>query len=753
MAKKEKINISRINRLNKKTTNNIGGLLKNMEMSIYGATSSSEVETLDTVFDNILNNELNVLNSNCDGDVTSFITRLASNNDKIRAKNEMSTRQLENYLNSNEQQVKTLFDDAYRNRLLKYNDLHEVSSQLNELREAILITRDAIIASDIVEGNMSRTLNFSDNNAAREVTGYVGVVEGMEKRFKLQEKVKNFIIPKTLEYGEYYAYVIPYSKIFSDFSAYKRSKDYVPRSQFGNTLFESAGKDTEFKNKLIENLVGVPKKDPLYTDLKNEAVNEVNQILKNITISNEPMPLCFLEDGTDISDFITEATTPQKKSSSKSKKAVGSNPFETINSATFSDAKEGVIKSGNGKAEDFSEIRDCYIKLVDPTHILEVRVLNEIIGYYYIQDADTADDIYNGRYDKNDNGPEFIRILVEKIVQQFDKKYLVNNIKFKNLIADALNYYNLKEKRIRFQYIPVEYVQRFKINEDENGRGTSVVEPALFYAKLYLMLLLFKMVTIVSNSNDTKMYYIRSSGLDKNVTNQLQEIGRKLRSRQITIPDMFSYTSLVNKVNAGSSIFVPTGANNERGIETEILQGQDVSLNTDFMEFLRTNYISATGVPAVIMNSIHEADFAKSVEIGNTRFQQRIISNQLDFNPDVTELYKKIMSFSTNIPPDVIESFTFEFNPPKATNNTIKQDMIGNFESTYNFLLSLFIDEEDLNSNKSNYIKREFKKRCAKRFLPMLGIDELVEDYKDCKIVDNEDELKPPEANEADYEQ
>ena len=79
--------------------------------------------------------------------------------------------------------------------------------------------------------------------------------------------------------------------------------------------------------------------------------------------------------------------------------------------------------------------------------------------------------------------------------------------------------------------------------------------------------------------------------------------------------------------------------------------------------------------------------------------------------------------------------------------------MIGNFESTYNFLLSLFIDEEDLNSNKSNYIKREFKKRCAKRFLPMLGIDELVEDYKDCKIVDNEDELKPPEANQADYEQ
>lgn len=753
MAKKPKINVARINRLNKKTSNNIGALIKDMEMSIYGASSGIEVDTLNSMFDNLLDNELNALNSTCDGDVTSFITKLCSNNNKVKAKNDAAMRKFEAYLNSNGEQVKNLFDDAYRNRLLKFNDLHEVASQLNELREAVLITRDAIIASDTVEGNMSRTLNFNDINVLRGKTGYISVVETMEKKFKLQEKIKNFIVPKTLEYGEYYAYVIPYSKVFTDFSAFKKSKGYVPNNGYNRSLFESVQNDAdyaEFKSKLVDSYTNVSKSEPTYADIKKEATSSVDHILKNIAVDNSSLPLCFLEDGIEAAEFLIESSTSKKR---HSKKDLGSNPFETINSSVFG-AKEAIINSSEGKPEDFSEIKDCYIKLLDPTHIVEVRILNEIIGYYYIQDTDTMDDIYNGGYAVNneENKPEFVRLLVDRIVQQFDKKYLNNNIKFKGLIADALSYYNLHEKKIKFQYIPAEYIQRFKINEDVDGRGTSVIEPALFYAKLYLILLLFKMVTIVSNSNDIKMYYIRNSGLDKNVTNQLQEIGRKIRSRQITIPDMFSYTSLVNKVNAGNAIYVPTGSNNERGIETEILQGQDVNLNTDFMEFLRTNYISATGVPAVIMSSINEADFAKSVEIGNTRFQQRIVSEQLDFNPDITELYKKVMRCSTSIPPEIIDTFSFEFNPPKAATNAVKNDLIGNFETTFNFLLTLYLGEDDMSSTNSNNTKKEFRRKCAERFLPMLKLNEIDEIFKDCKIADNEDELKPPETSEADYQ-
>ena len=50
------------------------------------------------------------------------------------------------------------------------------------------------------------------------------------------------------------------------------------------------------------------------------------------------------------------------------------------------------------------------------------------------------------------------------------------------------------------------------------------------------------------------------------------------------------------------------GRSGERGIEFDILQGQDIPLNTDLMDMLRNNMISSTGVPSVIMNYINEAD-------------------------------------------------------------------------------------------------------------------------------------------------
>ena len=70
-------------------------------------------------------------------------------------------------------------------------------------------------------------------------------------------------------------------------------------------------------------------------------------------------------------------------------------------------------------------------------------------------------------------------------------------MKFKKMIVEALNYYKLNNRKIKFQFIPKEYIVEFKINEDENDRGRSIVENSLFYAKLYLMILLFKIMTIV----------------------------------------------------------------------------------------------------------------------------------------------------------------------------------------------------------------------------------------------------------------
>ena len=164
------------------------------------------------------------------------------------------------------------------------------------------------------------------------------------------------------------------------------------------------------------------------------------------------------------------------------------------------------------------------------------------------------------------------------------KKFLEKNMKFKKLIVEALNFFKLNNRKIRFQFIPKEYIIQFKVNENENGEGVSMIEPSLFYAKLYLMLLLFKIMSIILNSNDTKVNYIKQSGIEANVANKIQEIAREKQKRQITMADMFSYTTLVNKIGQGTEMYLPVGKSNERGIETQILSGQDVQLNNQLID-------------------------------------------------------------------------------------------------------------------------------------------------------------------------
>ena len=257
------------------------------------------------------------------------------------------------------------------------------------------------------------------------------------------------------------------------------------------------------------------------------------------------------------------------------------------------------------------------------------------------------------------------------------------------------------------------------------------------------MLLLFKMFSIIQNSNDTKVNYIRQSGIEKGITNKIQEIARKKQERQLNIPDMFTYTTMINKIGQGSEMYVPVGKNNERGIETEILQGQDVQLNSDLLEMLKKAYISGTGVPDVLMNYFNEADFAKTLELANNRFQGRVVSFQLDYNSQITYLYRQIAKYSTTIPENVVNSLEFNFIQPKSSNANITNDLLNNHNTLSEFLVTLFnTDTQDL----PPAIQR-FKRELAKERLPMLDWDSIEKLWKDSQIEGTHDELNPNKSN------
>ena len=46
---------------------------------------------------------------------------------------------------------------------------------------------------------------------------------------------------------------------------------------------------------------------------------------------------------------------------------------------------------------------------------------------------------------------------------------------------------------------------------------------SLFYAKLYLSLLIFNMITHLDKSQDTRINYVKQSGIDKDIINKTEK--------------------------------------------------------------------------------------------------------------------------------------------------------------------------------------------------------------------------------------
>ncbi len=746
----------------RKRLSSINALINQGNLSLYGTDKKDNLNSLDDKFMSILNSSINDITNRDENDITSFLNKVVSSENKSFAADQMLSNQFMDITGDDYATMQSFIYDAYRNRLLEQSDLHEISSQLIELSEAILITRDAIVSSDVVEGRMSRTLKF-DNISDEDKNDYKSIVEHMETKFKLQEKIKNYIIPKTLEYGEYYAYVIPYAKLFNDLNKNRATDQYGRRiyRESTNTVYESfednKGKlDKKEYDKFIKETYEKYKENGVKKGNSQEFVSEeafkkdMTNILNNISVCNDSVPLPVIEEGAEsLSFYANQYFTEEAKSKSDSYK----NIFNQVNSNKKKE--KGIFDDPNDVGE-FSNIGNCYFKLLEPTTVIPIKIMNTTIGYYYVQEEDItplegaiSSTLYFTKFDENRRENTIIDAIASKVVRSFDKKFLEDNIKFKEAIVDCFQYYNLNEKRLKFQFIPAEYIQTFKIDEDANGNGQSMIKKSLFYAKLYLMLLLFKIMSIILYSNDTKVNYIKQSGIDKNVANKVQEIARIKQSRQINITDLFSYTTLINKVGNGNEMYVPVGRSGERPIETDILQGQDIQLNSDLLEMLKNSYILATGVPAAIVNYLNEADFAKVVEQNNTKFNGRVVNYQLDFNNSITELYQKLLRWSTKIDEGVISNFQFALQPPKATSINTKGELIGQFQTLSDFLVnSLYEDpSQSLDAEDLQMEIREFRKLLIEDQLPMLDIDKINKMKEKAHLNAKKERLKPDGKN------
>ena len=696
--------------------------------------NTDQIKNLVNKIDDVINSDLEELKEyGGKNDLTRFLLVTLQNSGKyngIASQSVSDDDTLENIFLSKDGSIFSVFEERFKNRLLLFHDLETVMDQLPELREAVYTTRDDIVASDDLGSDISRSLTFTtDLTDDEKYDNQIAEVKELEKDHKLQYMIREHIVPKTLTYGEYYVYIIPEQRLFENTQKGKKEKT------------KSATLESYQLESIFESLEIDKKSD--YKDFKPSEI--ATYVSENIKINNTDIPLPLLESehmagiGKDLADFNSLNTLLKNAKKKKGKKE----DKDISMTLGFSDG----VKSSN-RIDNWDGAKGCYIKLLDPKKVIPVKLLNYTIGYYYINDTEMEmaglghrcksntfrfgsliDQVAN----KTANQKNIITNIAQSIVKSFDKKYLENNDEFKELIINALLYNDMYKKKLHFQFIPADNMCRFSVNEDENGNGQSMLYKSLFYAKLYLSLLLFNMITHITKSQDTLVTYVKTSGIDKNVANKTMSIARQMKSKQIGISDLMDYSSIYTKMGTGRDLYIPEGESGERGLSWDVIQGQDVNMQNELMEQLKESFINGTGVPSVIMNYINEADFAKTLVMANAKQLRRVMMYQDTLNEQITFMYQKLMIYCTDMEMDDVLQFNFRFQRPKSLPNNNLVDIIGYGDQLLDFLEKSLFGQYAEETPDLNMQKDEFRRNMSRKVLSMLPwetVDEVMDEIR-----------------------
>ena len=725
-------------------------LMDHLSDDIANEVNSNNIDDINTIsksFDDTLNNALKKFNSKL-FDNDGFI-------EKIKGINLQDTQDKE-ALKTTLVSLKNDYVDISslsRSEILMRRDIYNICNQFPEMRDAVIIVRDGIIECNVSTGTVSRKLIFK-NRDQQENDKLISLVHHLEEKYDLLMANKNFIIPRLLMGGEIYVLVTPYAKLFAELEAIsikkygkykeKRSTPFTESipANILDSFAESKSLYTENNLKyLTESISPETKSDfnNLYKDessVNNKKVTPqssdnhskecLKSLLENINVCNGSS--IFLEE-MGIEGFKKFVLDEYSKSKLLDNKDQSKHYFENI---TLPDMKNELTPD-DINTNAYTNIKGAYVKYLNGLQIVPIRMDRKVVGYYYI--TTTMDlqlnpaqpngivDLSFQQYMKDKN---MVEKLSQIIIKSFNKPMLEKNIKLKEEIAQIVMSYKFTEGKLSFIFIPENEIVRYVVNEDEEGKGHSMIEPSLFSARMFVMLSLYNVMTHLNN-NAARIWYLRSSGLNKNISAQVQRVMRKKQSRNITIDDVYSYHGVLNKVGGSSEMIIPTGRADFKALEVDTLEAMTSPISLEMIELFRKQAISGTTVAYNIINSLDEVEFAKTLELANARTLSSISGYKIDCNKGNTLLYRKLLKYNTDLTDEEINSFNFQFNQLKQKELEITQEMITNFNAAVEVIQSMYFGKTEIEDKEGRPtpLVIELRKELGEKYLPQLDFEDL----------------------------
>lgn len=389
-------------------------------------------------------------------------------------------------------------------------------------------------------------------------------------------------------------------------------------------------------------------------------------------------------------------------------------------------------------------INGSTMNVLDPSKVVELKIDNTIYGYYYVQDMQ-AGNIPNAGYLGTSSGREVLnpvtmgsnlvstnntkftpstnnfsmqglsdakvniisKIFIDSIAKKVNKDFIRHNKEFKDFIFSLVRQDYIIKKEIKLVYFLPEEVIAFKV--------PALYRKITFFAKLYLAMLTNMLLIKMGRAHDKRVFYV-DVGADANYEQAISRVIQDIKTKEFKMDSMGDINTILN-LNPGmfDNYYIPT-VNGDKPIEIDTLQGMDIDMNNEFLEFLKTSMMSGMGIPRNLIDETVQVDFARTLSARNANFVRSVIKYQkkltLPFTKLIRKLYENEYKYSGDKESNTldivnIKSIQIQFPSPATLNMTNLTDQIQIVEGNAEFISNnlIYSDPTGINEEKKAKLK------------------------------------------------
>ena len=622
----------------------------------------------------------------------------------------------------------SVYNVFFNNRSLRLFDaeIDMICKYMPMLEDALGVLCDNVISSD----HFSKDFIFiSDENVSVENNKelFYNNIKVLKDKYDLLIKFQD-IIYNTSKYGERFYYIVPYER------AIKKLLDN-PDNKF-ITSHEAMS--------LTES--GILKQTPALKESGDVFVNTINKKEQSLDVeftfnmSNSlSKEIVAHEAAANRLKYIKESALNFNEATTSTVSLVAN---DKLDASPFYDdtTSNGLIVAGDHRfntKEDWG-LNGCVFKELNRYKIIPVRIEDLILGYAYLE---------NDRYGLDDDFPvsdtttpvnamginvatdleatknsavisdSIVKTVASKLSAAIDNKFIKLNKDLSKEIYTVLKHDLQAGKKNKYNvtFLPPDDVVHcyYKLDPD-TYRGISDLYKSMIPAKLFIGLYITNTIGAMTRAQDRRVYYVKQSGIDTNISKILLTTIDQLKRQNFNIRQLESMKNVLNILGRFNDFVIPTDNSGNAPVQFEVMQGQQIDPQTDLMEKLQSMAVNSTDVPFEIVQARQSMDYAIQASMSNSRFLKKIYNRQTIANRFLSSIMTKLYRGEFNNPTAVIK---VNLPTPMFLNLTNTNQIIQNANDVAQAAMEAFSD--DLDDNAKQIFFNNLKGKMLESYIDM----------------------------------